>query len=83
MRLLTLFQKSSIATLMLGVAATGVIAQQPTAPSTWTSVEDAIGRKGAIQPGDVIKFAFPRSDLTVTVNGVQLKPALALGSWSR
>lgn len=34
-----------------------------------------------MQPGGVIKFAFPRSDLSVIVNGVTLKPALALGGW--
>jgi hypothetical protein len=44
-------------------------------------VENAIGRKGAMQPGGVIKFSFPRSDLTVNVAGVTLKPALALGGW--
>ncbi|MFL5564585.1 MAG: DUF1259 domain-containing protein, partial [Gemmatimonadaceae bacterium] len=49
--------------------------------ATWTAVETAIGRKGAIQPGNVIKFSFPRSDLSVSVAGVRLKPALALGGW--
>jgi hypothetical protein len=34
-----------------------------------------------MNPGDVIKFSFPRSDLNVTVGGVALKPALALGGW--
>jgi hypothetical protein len=47
----------------------------------WSAVERALGRKGTINPGDVIKFSFPRSDLSVTLAGVQLKPALALGSW--
>jgi hypothetical protein len=47
----------------------------------WASVEDALGRKGVMQPSDVIKFSFPRSDLSVTVGGVSLKPALALGGW--
>jgi biotin operon repressor len=31
--------------------------------------------------GGVYKFGFPRSDMHVAVQGVQLKPALALGSW--
>lgn len=61
------------------VLAVPVIAQQTS--TTWTSVETAIGRKGAMQPGNVIKFSFPRSDLAVTVAGVRLKPALALGGW--
>jgi hypothetical protein len=34
-----------------------------------------------MQPGDVYKFSFPRSDLKVTLDGVPVKPALALGSW--
>jgi len=49
--------------------------------SGWEAVESAFGRPGAMQPGDVIRFSFPRSDLRVTVDGVQLRPALALGSW--
>ena len=58
-------------------------AQQKSAVApNWASVEDALGRKGAMQPGEVIKFGFPRSDLTVTVGGVTLKPALALGGWT-
>ena len=47
----------------------------------WAAVDQALGRKGAAQPGNVMKYGFPRSDLHVTINGVQLKPALALGSW--
>src|SRR6478735_283271 len=54
-------------------------AQQAT--PNWSSVEEALGRKGAMQPGNIIKFSFPRSDLAVTVGGVRLKPALALGGW--
>jgi hypothetical protein len=47
----------------------------------WKPVEDALGRKGTVNPGGVLKFSFPRSDLRVVLNGVILKPALALGSW--
>lgn len=47
----------------------------------WKPVEDALGRKGTVNPNGVLKFSFPRSDLTVVVDGVTLKPALALGSW--
>lgn len=49
--------------------------------SSWKAVEQAFGRPGAMQPGGVRKFSMPRSDLTVRVDGVTLKPALALGSW--
>jgi hypothetical protein len=81
MRSLTLVQKASLAVLAFALAAAPAIGQQPSAPSSWAAVEDALGRKGAMQPGDVIKFSFPRSDLSVAVDGVALKPALALGGW--
>ena len=47
----------------------------------WSAVDQALGRTGAAQPGDVMKYSFPRSDLQVTAGDVALKPALALGSW--
>src|SRR5437899_5896805 len=56
-------------------------ASAPPIPVNWTAVDQALGRSGAPQPGDVYKFGLPRSDLTVTVDRIQLKPALALGSW--
>src|ERR1700720_577824 len=46
----------------------------------WLQVDDALGRKPAVS-GDVRRYGFPRSDLTVTLDGVTLKPALALGGW--
>jgi len=50
-------------------------------PFDWAPVADALGRAGALQPGDVYKVSFPRIDLAVTLDGVAIKPALALGSW--
>jgi len=69
-----------LAAFAVSIATASGIAQQPTPPQ-WTPVETALGRKGAMQPGGVIKFSFPRSDLSVNVAGISLKPALALGSW--
>jgi Domain of Unknown Function (DUF1259) len=46
----------------------------------WQKVDDALGRKPAVS-GDVRRYGFPRSDLTVTLDGVTIKPALALGGW--
>src|ERR671928_203771 len=54
--------------------------QQPGA-ADWKAVGQALGKEGSMQPGDVYKVSLPRSDLQVTAGGVQLKPALALGSW--
>src|SRR5437870_9213279 len=48
----------------------------------WKDVEQAIGRAGTLQPGDVYKVSFPRGDLAVTLDGVAIQPALALGSWA-
>jgi len=47
----------------------------------WAKVDQALGRKGADQPGGVHKYSFPRSDLQVSLDGVAIKPALALGGW--
>src|SRR5260370_21374566 len=55
--------------------------QQQAAAADWKPVERALGKAGSMQPGDVYKVSLPRSDLKVTVGGVELKPALALGSW--
>src|SRR5215472_1508046 len=47
----------------------------------WKPVEQALGRSGQQQADGAYKFGLPRGDLNVTVAGVQVKPALALGSW--
>ena len=47
----------------------------------WTKVDDAFGRKAAMVGGDVHRYGFPRTDLTVTLDGVTIKPGLALGGW--
>jgi len=48
---------------------------------SWAAVQQALGGRGSMQPGDVLRFGFPRTDLTVVADGVTLKPTLALGSW--
>src|SRR5881628_3318385 len=56
-------------------------AQQPLAPIDWKRVEAGLGKSGALQPDGAYKVGMPRSDLHVTIGGVAVKPALALGSW--
>jgi hypothetical protein len=46
----------------------------------WQKVDETFGRK-AVVSGDVHRYGFPRSDLSVTLDGVAIKPALALGGW--
>src|SRR4051795_11476738 len=45
-----------------------------------SAIDQALGRSGQMQ-GDVYRVSFPRSDLTVTVDGVRIRPGFALGSW--
>jgi hypothetical protein len=47
----------------------------------WQQVDTVLGRQGAEQEGGVRRYSFPRSDLRVTLDGVRIQPALALGSW--
>jgi hypothetical protein len=65
-------------------AVTAVIALGTTAASAqavnWDKVDAAFGRKGAVS-GEVHRYGFPRTDLNVTLDGVTIKPALALGGW--
>ena len=46
----------------------------------WLKVDAALGRKPAVT-SDVHRYGFPRTDLSVTLDGVAIKPALALGGW--
>jgi hypothetical protein len=52
----------------------------PAADVDWSKVDQAFGKKGAMQPGDVYRITFPRTDLQVTLDGVALKPGCASGS---
>jgi hypothetical protein len=47
----------------------------------WQKVDAAFGRKPATVAGDVHRYGFPRTDLNVTLDGITIKPALALGGW--
>src|SRR5215210_3631235 len=69
-------RSAATAALMLALSAPALGAEMD-----WKKVDEALGRQGAMQSGEVYKFSFPRSDLKVSVDGVPVKPALALGSW--
>jgi hypothetical protein len=59
----------------------GLVSAQATG-ADWSAAEQALGRRGAAQPGGVMRFGFPRTDLRVTAAGVDIRPAFALGSWA-
>jgi hypothetical protein len=70
--------------LLSGMLFAGAVLASATAAGAqdidWEKVDAALGRKGAAS-ADVHRYGFPRSDLTVTLDGVTIKPALALGGW--
>src|ERR1700726_4815231 len=47
----------------------------------WQKVDEAFGRKAAVVSGDVHRYGFPRTDLTVTLDGGSIKTAPALRRW--
>ena len=51
-----------------------------TAEIDWKKVDAALGKTAAVS-GEVHRYGIPRSDLHVTLDGVAIKPALALGGW--
>lgn len=66
--------------LLLGLAAAAALAG-PAGADDWPAVAKALGKEGAVQAGGVYRVGLPRSDLHVVLDGVVLKPTLALGSW--
>jgi hypothetical protein len=47
----------------------------------WQAVAQALGKEGAVQAGGVYRVGLPRTDLKVKLDGVDIKPGLALGGW--
>jgi hypothetical protein len=47
----------------------------------WQAVGKALGKEGTVQPDGIYRVGLPRSDLKVLLDGVEIKPALALGTW--
>jgi hypothetical protein len=62
------------------VAAMAFPAVSKAADIDWKKVDTALGKTGAVS-GEVHRYGLPRSDLHVTLDGVAIKPALALGGW--
>ncbi len=66
--------------LVVSIFATSLAVGASAQEVDWQKVDDAFGRKAAVS-GDVHRYGFPRTDLSVTLDGVTIKPALALGGW--
>ena len=46
-----------------------------------TQVGEALGKTGATAAGGIYRVGLPRTDLKVTLDGIELKPGFALGGW--
>ncbi|QQO30906.1 DUF1259 domain-containing protein [Bradyrhizobium diazoefficiens] len=82
MRLRTICHAAFLLAAVLGPAS---FAAQFVSPAqaedvNWQAIDQTLGRKAAVSD-DVHRYGFPRSDLSVTLDGVAIKPALALGGW--
>ena len=77
------FKYLFIVLLLSFITAWGQASKSAKAPAAtdWKDVDAAMGRAGQDQPDGTHKYALPRKDMNVTVNGVQIKAGLALGSW--
>ena len=67
-------------TLLMLVAAMAFPGFAKAAEIDWKKVDAALGKTAAVT-GEVHRYGLPRSDLQVTLDGVAIKPALALGGW--
>jgi hypothetical protein len=65
----------------LAVIALSAAAHDARAQASWDKVAAALGKSGTEMPGQVYRVGLPRADLHVILDGVELKPTLALGSW--
>ncbi|MBN9554520.1 MAG: DUF1259 domain-containing protein, partial [Alphaproteobacteria bacterium] len=53
----------------------------PALAADWSAVAAALGKAGTEGAGGAYRVGLPRTDLTVTLDGITLKPTFALGSW--
>jgi hypothetical protein len=71
-----------LAITFIALAAAQQSASKASSTVDWKPVDTAMARTGQDQPDGTHKFAMPRSDLKVTVDGLPIKAGLALGSWT-
>jgi biotin operon repressor len=63
------------------LVAIGIATPSFAADESWNAVGQALGKSGQEMPGGVYRIGLPRTDLHVTLDGVEIKPGLALGGW--
>src|SRR5437763_13733794 len=68
--------------LVLAAVLTGAPGLAFAADDGWQPrVGEALGKTGSETPGGIYRVGLPRTDLKVTLDGVELKPGFALGGW--
>jgi hypothetical protein len=77
----SLIQAAKLVVISLGLSVTFAAPSQAADDAKWQPVAQALGKPGSEMPGGVYRIGLPRSDLHVTLDGILLKPTLALGSW--
>ena len=70
-----------ISSVLICVVTAGFASGASAQEIDWKKVDDALGRTAAVS-GDVHRYGFPRTDLQVTLDGVTIRPTLALGGWA-
>src|SRR5215831_8927935 len=75
-------------TMRLHVRELALVAVLTAAPGIAVAADDwqaqvgeALGKSGATAAGGIYRVGLPRTDLKVTLDGVELKPGFALGGW--
>jgi hypothetical protein len=71
-----------IATLFLCMPSPPAQTKQDTKTPERKTIGEVLGRTAKEVPGGVVKFSMPRKDMKVAVDGIEVKPGLALGSWA-
>jgi len=76
-----MWKRSAMNGVVLAVA---VVLSSPAiaADDGWQArVGEVLGKTGSAMPGGIYRVGLPRTDLKVTLDGVELKAGFALGSW--
>jgi hypothetical protein len=67
----------ALAALLVGAPGISVAAD-----GDWqVQVGETLGKTGVAAPGGIYRVGLPRTDLKVTLDGIELKPGFALGGW--
>jgi len=76
-----LAQTARLIAVSFGFIIASALPTQAADDAKWQPIAQALGKPGTEMPDGVYRIGLPRSDLHVSLDGVVLKPALALGSW--